>query len=138
MIYRIRLVCVAVCPFRSPCSLPTVFSGNSFLETGFPDRADIRWIRYPSRELVLYTGSPDVDFWGYYYPVVSVDKDSTSCIFAVVRSPQRTIMSTTWYMQVPLLIAFLFVSLCVFFQIRMLGTASVGAVSEGLYLLHDT
>ena len=109
---------------RVPIPFSLQFADSVFrkqlLETGFPDRADIRWIKYPSRELVLYTGSPDVDFGDITTRLFPLDKDSTSCIFAVVRSPQRTIMSTTWYMQVPLLIAFLFVSLCVFFQIRML------------------
>lgn len=89
-------------------------------EAGFPDRADIRWIKYPSKELILYTGSPSVGFGDITTRLFPLDKDSTSCIHAVVRSPQRTIMGATWYMQVPLLIAFLFVSCCVFFQIRML------------------
>ena len=109
---------------RVPIPFSLQFADSVFrkqlLETGFPDRADIHWIRYPSRELILYTGSPAVDFGDITTRLFPLDKDSTSCIFAVVRSPQRTIMSATWYMQVPLLIAFLFVSLCVFFQIRML------------------
>lgn len=96
---------------RVPIPFSLQFADSVFrkqlLETGFPDRADIRWIRYPSRELILYTGSPAVDFGDITTRLFPLDKDSTSCIFAVVRSPQRTIMSTTWYMQVPLLIAFL-------------------------------
>lgn len=47
---------------RVPIPFSLQFADSVFrkqlLETGFPDRADIRWIRYPSQELVLYTGSP--------------------------------------------------------------------------------
>ena len=47
---------------RVPIPFSLQFADSVFrkqlLETGFPDRADIRWIRYPSRELILYTGSP--------------------------------------------------------------------------------
>lgn len=96
-----------------------MFSENSFWKQAFLDRA-ISVGQVSVRELILYTGSPAVDLGDITTRLFPLDKDSTSCIFAVVRSPQRTIMSTTWYMQVPLLIAFLFVSLCVFFQIRML------------------
>lgn len=127
-------------PFRSPWFADSVFR-KQLLETGFPDRADIRWIRYPSRELILYTGSPTVDFGDITTRLFPLDKDSTSCIFAVVRSPQRTIMSTTWYMQVPLLIAFLFVSLCVFFLADTYVAGNVGWNGfEGLTctsLIHD-
>ena len=48
---------------RVPIPFSLQFADSVFrkqlLETGFPDRADIRWIRYPSRELILYTRSEE-------------------------------------------------------------------------------
>ena len=45
---------------RVPIPFSLQFADSVFrkqlLETGFPDRADIHWIRYPSRELILSVG----------------------------------------------------------------------------------
>jgi len=92
---------------------------NNLSETGFPHRADIHWVRYPSEELILYTGRPSIGFWDIPTKLIPLDKDSTSCIRAVVRSPQGSVMAATWYMQVPMLVTFLFICLCVVAQMRM-------------------
>lgn len=93
---------------------------SNLSETGFPHRADIHWFRHPSEELMLYTGSPSVGFWDIPTKLIPLDRDSTTCIRAVVRSPQISVAAATWRMQVPMLATFLFVCICVVFQIRML------------------
>ena len=87
---------------------------------GIPCRSDVFWMKYPSKERLLYTGRPWIGKRDMTTTLIPLDKDSTTCIQGVIRTPQQFILSSIWYMMLPLVITFLFMWICVFFQIRML------------------
>ena len=88
----------------------------------FQNRSDIRWIKYPSKELLLYTGDPVIKAGDLSTKLIPLDADSTSCIQGILRAPQGKIATSIWYMLLPLGITFIFICLCVYLQIRMLRT----------------
>lgn len=79
----------------------------------------IRMFRYPSRELMLYTGDPFPGKLNMRTRMLYLKKDSTVCIEGVVHSTPKYIFSSIWYMLFPLGIIFLFVCYYVFFQIHL-------------------
>ena len=92
---------------------------SNLANEGLPPRGDLHWLRHPSGELIHYTGSPGTHFGDMPTKLIPLDEDSTSCVRVVLRSPQRYIIASVWYMFLPLGITLLFVVLCVFLQIRL-------------------
>lgn len=94
---------------------------NSGLRAGgFSCEGNIHWIKYPSGELMRYTGSPEVGIWDMSTKLIPLDEDSLTCIRGIVRSPQRYVIESVWYLLLSLGITFLFVCSCIFFLVRML------------------
>lgn len=89
-----------------------------------PTDAGIRMFRYPSEELMIYTGKPFPDILDLRTNVIALNKDSTVLIEGVVFSTAKYIFSSIWYLLVPLGILFLFICACVIFQIRLLRMQS--------------
>ena len=92
---------------------------SNLVKEGLPRRGDLHWLRHPSGEMIHYTGSPNMHFGDILTKPIPLDEDSTSCVRVVLRSPQRYIIASVWYMFLPLGITLLFVVLCMFLQIRL-------------------
>lgn len=89
-------------------------------EHRMPTDAGIRMCRYPSEELMIYTGNPFPGILDFRTNMIALNKDSTVFIEGVVSSTTKYIFSSIWYLLVPLEILFLFICICVIFQIRLL------------------
>lgn len=87
-----------------------------------PANAGIRMFRYPSKELMIYTGKPFPDILDLRTNMIALNKDSTVFIEGVVSSTTKYIFSSIWYLLVPLGILFFFMFACIIFQIRLLRT----------------
>lgn len=83
---------------------------------------NIRMFRYPSHELMLYTGEPFPSAPDMHTRMLCLQKDSTVCIKGVIHSTPTYILSSIGYMLLPLGFTFLFICFCIFFQIRLLRT----------------
>lgn len=92
---------------------------SNLANEGLPQRGDLHWLRHPSGQLIHYTGSPGTHLGDMPTKLIPLDEDSTGCVRVVLRSPQRHIVASVWYMFLPLGITFLFVALCVYLQIRL-------------------
>lgn len=93
---------------------------SGLAEAGFPYKGSIHWLKYPSGELLHYTGTPTIGIGDISTKLIPLNEDSTTCIKGVLRQPQKAVLGGTWYMLVPLGITFLFICSCVFFLIRLL------------------
>lgn len=82
----------------------------------------IRMFRYPSREVMLYTVEPFPGKLNLRTRMLKLKKDGSVCIEGVVHSTPRYILSSIGYMLFPLGVTFLFVCVCILFQIRLLRT----------------
>ena len=82
----------------------------------------IRMFRYPSRELMLYTGEPFPSELNMRTRMLYLKSDSTVCIEGVVHSTPKYILSSIGYILFPLGVTFAFICCCIFFQIRLLRT----------------
>lgn len=95
---------------------------NSKLLLKHMPAGSVRMFRYPSRELMLYTGAPFPGKLNLRTDMLCLKKDSTVCIEGVLHNTPRHIFASIDYMLYPLGITFLFVCFCIFFQIRLLRT----------------
>lgn len=108
-------------PVPIPFSLEyadSVFS-EVLLERRLPNKSGILRLKYPSGDELTYTDSLYAVNLDIMTRMIPLDKDSTYCVQGILHTPQGYIISSNWYMLLPLGIIFLFMSGCVYFQIRI-------------------
>lgn len=105
-------------PFSLQCA-DSIFAGE-LRKGGILNESNVHWLKYPSKEMLIYTGSPRVGRMDLSTGLIPLNADSTYCVRGIVRSPQGGIVASIWYMLLPLGVTFLFMGICVFLQIRML------------------
>ena len=76
-------------------------------------------MKYPSQEVIGSVVNSHVGIMDMMTKLIPLNKDSTECVRGIVRSPQKSIIASIWYMILPLGITFLFMCACVYFQIRI-------------------
>ena len=108
-------------PVPIPFSLEyadSVFS-EVLLERRLPNKSGILRLKYPSGDELTYTDSLYAANLDIMTRMIPLDKDSTYCVQGILHAPQGYIISSNWYMLLPLGIIFLFMSGCAYFQIRI-------------------
>ena len=93
---------------------------NILREEGIQNESSMHWLKYPSKKLLIYKGSPYIRNMDITTRLLPLDRDSTSCVQGIVHAPQTHIVASIWYMLLPLGITFLFMCSCIYFQIRIL------------------
>ena len=82
----------------------------------------IRVLRYPSKEVMDYTGKPSPSIWDMRTDLIPLDRDSTVVVEGVMYAPCRMILASIWYQLLPLGLLFIFICVCFFFLLRILQT----------------
>ena len=93
--------------------------GGELCKAGVSDEIDIHQVKYPSQEVIGSVVNPHVGIMDMTTKLIPLNEDSTECVRGIVRSPQKSIIASIWYMLLPLGITFLFMCACVYFQIRI-------------------
>lgn len=112
------------------CALPIPFSPEFadsvftlvLREKGLPDKSSVCRMKYPSGEECIYTdsvGATMLDMSTRFFPL---SKDSTYCVQGILHNPHGYIVSSIRYMLFPLGFTLLFMSGCVYFQVRISRT----------------
>lgn len=109
---------------RIPIALSLQYVDTVFAKrlqaTDIPCLSNVFWMKYPSKERILYTGHPEIGKLDLTTKLIPLNEDSTSCIQGVIRAPQKFLLASIWYMLLPLGITFVFMWVCVYLQVRML------------------
>lgn len=93
---------------------------NELQKGNITNESNIHWLKYPSKEMLIYTGNPRIGRTDISTGLIPLDADSTYCVQGIVRSPQGYIAASIWYMLLPLGVTFLFMLTCAILQIHML------------------
>lgn len=108
---------------RTPITFSLQFAdsvfGGELRKAGVSDEIDIHQMKYPSQEVIGSVVNSHVGIMDMTTKLIPLNKDSTECVRGIVRSPQKSIIASIWYMILPLGITFLFMCACVYFQIRI-------------------
>lgn len=108
---------------RTPITFSLQFAdsvfGGELRKAGVSDEIDIHQMKYPSQEVIGSVVNSHVGIVDMTTKLIPLNKDSTECVRGIVRSPQKSIIASIWYMLLPLGITFLFMCACVYFQIRI-------------------
>lgn len=99
--------------------LDSAFAGH-LSRLGMKSRSGIRQFRYPSDSTVAQSGYTSVRYGDYTSRFIPLREDSTLCVQGIVKNPYRYVVSSIWYLLVPLWIMFLVMLDCIFGQIKVL------------------
>lgn len=99
--------------------LDSAFAGH-LGQLGMKSRSGIRQFRYPSDSTVAQSGYTSVRYGDYTSRFIPLREDSTLCVQGIVKNPYRYVVSSIWYLLVPLWIMFLVMLDCIFGQIKVL------------------
>lgn len=109
--------CAVPIPF-SPEFADSVFA-VVLREKGLPHKSNVCRMKYPSGEECTYTDSVRTTMLDMPTRLFPLSKDSTYCVQGILHAPQGYIVSSIGYMLFPLGFTLLFMSGCVYFQVRI-------------------
>lgn len=101
--------------------LDSTFSAH-LQQYGLNLRSGIRQLHYPSDSITSQTGYASNRSNDVFSQIIPLSEDSTLVVQGIVQNPYRYVLSSIWYLLVPLALLFVVILNCILIQVKVLRT----------------